>query len=727
MMPTMIADAHPLSFGDRWRVVAMLGAGGMGSVYLAEDSTLGELVALKMVNRELAANAGMLERFREEVRLSRSVSSPYVARTHDLGEHDGRVFLTMQYIEGEPLSARLKREGALPLADVVRIAHDVCSGLAAVHGAGVVHRDLKPGNVLLAKDGRAVLTDFGIALRTSGSGRSDGSGTPTYAAPEQLAGGAVDARADIYSLGALLYVTATGRKPFDGPRTGREAPPDPRERAPQLPEAFASVVMRAMSLDPQKRPASARAVYDALASLAKFGARAESRLFDFVRSISGVARSVAIDLACEGVSVETRDAVVHHLSSRLGESGEVRGCSDHASAEAVLEGPLVLRDGKYTLPVVLRSREGDVFWSATNEEPSASLPALADKVAASVARALSTSVRDTEARAELASPEAAELFMQARAEYRQFYRTHLERAVQLLERVDQLEPNNPTVLAWRAATIARLRFFEDSPDQARELVARALALGARDAVPYVALGDTCLQDMRVVEGARAYVTGLRLAPGVFDARATFAHFIAELGALEPALRLDESLRATDPSFVGTLDIPMRAAAIRGRFDEVWRIHALTPDAPGGIRVRIAAHRYAVWSGNQRAYHDVVARMKSDVFDPTSRALFAAFADAFIDGKPPQLDAVVVGLPPRRRSLVYQFACELSAYLRDDARFFESLDRAVAAGLFDATWVDGCPLFDPYRGSLHFETARRTIHHRAYDALVEIDRCLGEPS
>ena len=715
-----------IDLGDRWRVVSMLGAGGMGSVYLARDSRLGELVALKMINQDLASDPVMIERFRDEVRLSRSVSSPYVARTHDLGEHDGRFFLTMEYVEGETLSARLKREGALPLADVVRIAHDVCAGLDAVHAAGIVHRDLKPGNVLLAKQGRAVLTDFGIARRATVAERSDGSGTPTYAAPEQLAGRAVDARADVYSLGALLYVAATGRKPFEGTRTGTESPPDPRERAPQLPEAFSAVIKGAMALDPQQRPHTATAVYDALAPLAKFGARAESRLFDFVRSIAGVARNVAIQLEAAGVTAGVRDAVGHHIAMRLGESGEVRAIPDVAEAEAVLEGAVVVRDGKYTLPLRLRSREGDVFWRAP-EDASASLPTLTDAVARSAARALQASCIP-DARVVIASPEASELFMQARVEYRQFYRPQLERAVELLERVDRLEPNNPTIVAWHAAALARIRFFEDSPERASELARRAIALGARDAVPYLALAEASLQDMRVVEASRAFVTGLRIAPGAVDARVAFSHFLFELGAFEPATRLSESLRAADPLFPGTIDVPLRIAAFHGRFDEVRRIADETPDENGGVRVRILVLRYAIWNRDRAMFDAGVKRANPALFDPTTRFLFESFKAAIVEGKSqPVVDGMTAKLGPRRRALVYQFLCELSAFLREDQRFFDALDRAVATGLFDAPWIDSCPLFDPYRGSLHFETARRTIHHRAYDALVEMDRCLGEPS
>jgi eukaryotic-like serine/threonine-protein kinase len=730
---TAAADSpeHPLFFGERWRAVAMLGTGGMGSVYLARDSELGELVAVKVIRNELARVEGMLERFRDEVRLSRSVSSPYVARTHDLAEHDGRVFLTMQYVEGETLSSRLKREGALPIADVVRLAQDVCTGLSAVHAAGIVHRDLKPGNVLLAKDGRAVITDFGIALRATSAadGRSDGSGTLAYAAPEQLAGGTVDARADVYALGALLYTAGTGQKPFGATRTGREAAPDPRAVSSRIPEAFAAVVVRAMSVDPDQRYETADAVYEALAPLANFGARVESHLFDFVRSIASVSRSIAVELACEGASDVVRDAAAHHLASRLSESGEVRVVAERGAADAVLEGVVTMRDGRCALRLAMRSPEGDVFWRKDLDGSAAALPSLVDAAAISVARALAVSSRPALEGSAFASREAAELFLQARSEYRYAARPHVERAIALFERVDQLEPNNATVLAWRAAALTRRRFFGEGPDLARELIERALALGSREAIPYLALAESCLQDMRVTEAARAFATGLRRAPGMFDGRLRFANFLGELGAFEPALRLVAGLRAEQPSFAASLDLPLRIAALRGRFDEVRAIHESVPaGAMGAALLNVLAVRYAAWSRDPAELRRALAKVDGAHLDLAGRDAYDRMCGAFLDGKPqsPINPELVRHMTPRRRAIAFQVSCEIFAFLRDDVSFFDSLDRGVASGLFDAPWIDSCPLLDPYRGSLHFETARRTVNHRAYDALVEIDRGLGAP-
>ena len=182
---TSAGEEPPLVAG-RYEILGMLGSGGMGTVYRARDRELDEIVALKLLRKELAASAGMIERFRREVKLARRVTHKNVARTFDIGDHAGDRFLTMELIDGEMLGMHRARRGRVGVRDVIRIGVDVCAGLAAAHAAGVLHRDLKPENVILARDGRAVITDFGIARAvTEGEhGKTLGGivGTPAYMA-----------------------------------------------------------------------------------------------------------------------------------------------------------------------------------------------------------------------------------------------------------------------------------------------------------------------------------------------------------------------------------------------------------------------------------------------------------------------------------------------------------------------------------------------------------------
>ncbi len=204
-------------FADRYTVEAMIGRGGMGTVYRVRDTMVDEPVALKLLG---TASEDVVERFRREVRLARRITSPHVARTHDLGTHAGVHYLTMELVEGVSLGRKLEQDGPLAPARAARLAASIARGLAAAHAASVVHRDLKPDNVLFeASTGRVVVTDFGIAraLESDRTKMTGGiAGTPAYMAPEQLVGGPIDGRADLYALGVVLFEMLTGELPFEG-------------------------------------------------------------------------------------------------------------------------------------------------------------------------------------------------------------------------------------------------------------------------------------------------------------------------------------------------------------------------------------------------------------------------------------------------------------------------------------------------------------------------------
>src|SRR5262245_42568443 len=202
--------------GTRYRIVALLGKGGMGEVYRADDLELGQSVALKFLVAEKAARPGMLTQFRSEVRTARLIAHPNVCRVYDIGEADGHVFLSMEYIDGEDLASVLRRMGRPTSDKAVEIARQICMGLAAAHEAGMLHRDLKPANIMVDGRGRTRITDFGLAgLADELTRAGQIAGTPAYMAPEQLASGRVSTRSDVYSLGLVLYELFTGKRVFD--------------------------------------------------------------------------------------------------------------------------------------------------------------------------------------------------------------------------------------------------------------------------------------------------------------------------------------------------------------------------------------------------------------------------------------------------------------------------------------------------------------------------------
>ncbi|MCY1058497.1 serine/threonine-protein kinase [Nannocystis sp. SCPEA4] len=252
---------------NRFVVARLLGAGGMGAVYLARDERLGEDVALKVIAGLGLLDPSAADRLRREASTARRISHPNVVRLHDIGEESGLLFLSMEYVAGESLAARLKRIGAIPAAQLRPIAEQLCDGLAAAHAAGVIHRDLKPANVLLAGDRTVKIIDFGIARPLAEAGMTATNmvvGTPEYMAPEQVRGGVMDARTDIYALGAMLYHALTGRPPFAAPSPialglahCQEPVPAPRLLRPDIPIEWEALILRALEKDPARRFQSA--------------------------------------------------------------------------------------------------------------------------------------------------------------------------------------------------------------------------------------------------------------------------------------------------------------------------------------------------------------------------------------------------------------------------------------------------------------------------------------
>ena len=253
--------------GNRYEIVRLLGQGGMGAVYQAHDRELDRQVAIKVIRADMAANPEILRRFKQELILARQITHKNVIRIFDLGQADGIKFITMEYIEGENLQGVLRRKKKLEPAEAANIMAQVCRALEAAHAEGVIHRDLKPQNIMLDKSGRAYVMDFGIARSMFAAGMTQTGaliGTPDYMSPEQAKGLALDARSDLFSLGIIFYEMLSGAVPFDADttmgklwkRTNEPARPL-AELDKTIPQPLCDIVRKCLEIDPQKRFASA--------------------------------------------------------------------------------------------------------------------------------------------------------------------------------------------------------------------------------------------------------------------------------------------------------------------------------------------------------------------------------------------------------------------------------------------------------------------------------------
>jgi serine/threonine protein kinase/CheY-like chemotaxis protein/Tfp pilus assembly protein PilF len=251
------------TIASRYEVIEELGKGGMGKVYRVLDKKVEEEVALKLLNPEIAADEKTIERFRNELKFARKISQRNVCRMYDLNEDEGTQFIIMEYVPGEDLKSTIRRKGQLPVGKAISIAKQVCEGLSEAHQLGVVHRDLKPQNIMIDKKGNARIMDFGIARSLEVKGLTETGmmiGTPEYMSPEQAEGKDVDLRSDIYSLGIILYEMVTGTVPFEGDtplsialKHQSETPRNPKETNDQIPEDLSRVILKCMEKDKEKR------------------------------------------------------------------------------------------------------------------------------------------------------------------------------------------------------------------------------------------------------------------------------------------------------------------------------------------------------------------------------------------------------------------------------------------------------------------------------------------
>jgi tetratricopeptide (TPR) repeat protein len=274
VMPTNLAPGT--AFGSRYRIESLLGEGGMGAVYKAYDTELGRTVALKLVRPELATSPQTMQRFKQELLLASKISHKNILRIHDLGDAGGVKFITMALVEGTDLAGLIEKQGRLPFDRAMKYTRQLCSALEAAHNEGVVHRDLKPQNILIDQADNIYVSDFGLAKSLESEATvmtrtGQILGTPRYMSPEQVEAREVDHRADIYSMGLIIYEMFTADIPFRGESAMQlmyqrvtAAPQDPRTIFPEMPDYLANIILKCLERDPAKRYQTCREVLDDL-------------------------------------------------------------------------------------------------------------------------------------------------------------------------------------------------------------------------------------------------------------------------------------------------------------------------------------------------------------------------------------------------------------------------------------------------------------------------------
>ncbi len=752
--------------GDRYAILGLVGVGGMGSVYRARDTELDEVVALKVLRKELVETPGMLERFRQEVKLARRVTHVNIARTFDIGEHEGEKYLTMEYVDGRSL-ADLAAEGPMPVARVVAIAKGICAGLSAAHAAGVVHRDLKPDNVLVGPDGRVVITDFGIAraVREGDSAvMTNGRpiGTPAYMAPEQVQGKAVDGRADIYALGAILYELLTGERAWQGDTVfvvaaARlvEPPPDPRAKT-LVTDAVAGVVLKCMAKEAEARFETAaevaRALDEALAaathppatspplrpSARPPSAEAHKTIAVLPFRNTGapedeyIADGLTDDLIdglsmTRGLRVQGRGAVMRHKAG----DRDPRDVGRALGVQVVVDGSVRKAGGKLRVSARLISvADGFQLWAKRFDRAEADFLAVGDEAANAIADAL-TVERGLPAREAPTDPGAIDLYLRARHAYHAGWSLNVDRAVTLFEQALTLAPEDPLLLAGYA--LARVRRFSFDPDgtEVDGEAAKAAAERALAKVPAMGEARMALATHALIVGdgvacARAVHEALAVAPGSADVHDMRARLLSEVGRPEDALAGLRKTLQLEPSNERARGDAVRMRVYLGDWSAVDDLIERTEIPPGaeGVALVLCA-RLAIWKGDL----DVVRRLrahvdkldfvfKTPVLELTHLALTREITPALQEMS--NVWGKLTGRATRRPIFFKQLAAEIAAFTGLEDLALQAIESSDALGLIDRTWIDRCPLFDGMRGSPRFEAVRGRIVDRAEAVLAALE-------
>ena len=744
--PSLGSAEAPQVLGERYEILGLLGSGGMGNVYKARDRELDELVALKVLRPELVGAPGAIERFRREVKLARRVTHPNVARVFDIGERGGDRLLTMELVDGEPLSARLAREGRLSVAAIVEIASAICAGLGAAHAAGVIHRDLKPDNVLLEKGGRVVLTDFGIACaaaRGDAVATSAFVGSPAYMAPEQIEGAALDARTDLYALGAMLFELATGTRPWQGATVLAVAaarllhpPPDPRASRPDLPAALAAVVLRCMARRPDERYASAAEVAGELASMTlpvlslaplprlsklepepararekrvavlpfrNAGAPEQAYLAD------GLTEDVIDQLSMvPGLRVRSRGVVMRYKET----DRDPRELGRELDVQVVVDGTVRKLGGGVRISARLASvADGVQLWARRFDRPDSELLGVSDDVARAIAEALAVEVT-APARPLEADPEAMDLYLRARAAHHVFFDDLEGGSLALLERALERAPDEPRILAAYAMTRARVQAsYAPGTRSAEVCAAHAVALAPGSPHAHVALATVRYQAGEEAGSVRSLRHALRLAPDNADAHELLGRILAETSLLGEARRHLEAALALEPEMTLARLSLARTHELLGEPDEADRL------AAGRSTMLPLVGRILTWRRDARAAAALLATvMPSGPGSPVSQVLLH-----LATGSPPPYAVYARFDDPARSTLrvatfFAQLEAEGAAFFGDAPRALAAITRAADLALFDVAWLDRCPLLADLRGLPAFVALRARAAARAQRAV-----------
>lgn len=585
---------------SHYQILKQLGAGGMGEVYLAKDTRLDRLVALKFLPFDQSVDAETKKRFLQEARAAAALNHPGIVTVYDVGEYEGHLYISMEYVEGRSLKDLIVVQG-LSIDQILDFAIQASEALAKAHEAGIVHCDIKTDNLLVDGDGRVRILDFGLALLkgTPGFGPKTSSGTPGYMSPEQIEGETLDARSDVFSCGVVLYEMIASRPPFTGSHPAALAysilneQPEPLTRLrPETPAGLQSVVERALAKSRDERFATAAELAAALKACKqkreepKKEARRERKavavlFFDNLSQdpesdyfCAGMTEDIITDLSkIESIRVASRNAVLPYR----GRPVDILALGRELAINAVLQGSFRKLGNRIRISAqLIDAKEGFNLWAERYDRELLEVFALQEEIAKSIAAALKIKLSDQDeekmALKYRSNLEAYDHYLKGRSYFYKYTKPDLHIAIQMFNRALEIDPAYALAHAGLADCYVQMidRYYETDKSilrKAEQAAKRALDIDPSCAEAYKALGLVYYKDWHFRKSKEQLLKALELKPNFAPAHSNLGSTYIYLGDFWRAEREYRIAYEEDPSLTFVLWLLARLYLCLNRFDK----------------------------------------------------------------------------------------------------------------------------------------------------------------